>query len=140
MFGSEVPFNLVHYPSSLLRFICLVQGPHCMSVQIVTYQHYLLRSRVVFVHYLLQKMSKVLGCAPLSDRHSSPSPQRLTHHEHVDHPTSLVFIILSCIPSFLLRRIGSRWKRLSAQSVRSQLFALLVYAHYWIVRIVRSFV
>src|SRR5437868_12560211 len=132
MFGGVVPLYLVQDTPCLLGWERLVQRPHRMGVEVVRHQHDLLGSREVFVYHLLQLAGEVLGGALLGNRYPAPAPQRLTHHEDVGHPSSLVLVVLSGITSHLLLWAGSWREWLSAHPMTSQFLVLLVDAHLWV--------
>src|ERR1043165_2847543 len=140
MLRCVVPLHLIQDASCFLRRERLVQGPHCMSIEIVGDEYNLLSIRKVLIHQFLKLMGKVLCSASLGDGYSAPPSKGFTHHEDVSHAPSLVLVVLPCIFGLLFVRAGSRRQRLSACPVPSQLLVLLVHAHYRIVRVIRAFI
>src|SRR5215204_705226 len=138
MFRCVMPFQLVQDTPRFLWRERLVQGPHRMGVEIVRHQHDLLGCGEVLVYQLLQLVSEVHSRTPLGNCYPAPPRQRLTQHEDVGHPSSLVLVVLSAITRHLLIWARSWWEWCSAWWLSAQFLALLVHAHLRVVRIVWS--
>src|ERR1043165_4872923 len=99
MFRCVMPFQLISYAFGFIGRKRLVQTPYSMYVQVTRNQHYSRGIGVVFIHQLLDLVSKTEGSAVFvfSDCCPSPPSQRLTNQQDAGTSSSFVFVVLSAI-------------------------------------------